>query len=180
MSSASKQDRKKINLKLKQLIEKMPEDRKIVLLKQLLKSEVTATLLDLISAMPEDNQKKLLDQLEDSQTIQVSAEETEIAIRDHSRKSCMISSQYTVNGEEFESLILDISPAGAFIETNEAFSSGQPIELTFSLPNTTDPLIVYGTILWKGMLGIGIRFKDLTQEDKAAINAYMQEEEEKK
>ena len=37
MSNASKSARKKINPKLKQLIEKMPEDRKLVLLKQLLK-----------------------------------------------------------------------------------------------------------------------------------------------
>ena len=129
--------------------------------------------------MPEDNQSKLLDQLEDSQTIKVSAEESEIAIRDHSRKPCMISAQYTVNAQEYESLILDISPAGAFIETSEAFSSGQPIELTFPLPNIAEPLTVYGAILWKGMLGIGIRFKDLTPADTTAINAYMQAEEDK-
>jgi len=180
MSSASRQTRtKKINPKLEKLIEKMPDDRKLVLLKQLLKNEVTSALIELIGALPEENQSKLLVQLEESQTIPVSAVETEISIRDHSRKSCMISAQYAVNAQEFESLILDISPAGAFIETSEVFTSGQRIELTFSLPNTIEPLTVYGAILWKGMLGIGIRFKDLTLADIAAINAYMQAEEEK-
>lgn len=181
MSNASKQNQaKKINPKLKQLIEKMPEDRKLVLLKQLLKNEVTSALLKHVANLPEENQNNLLCQLEESQTIPVSVDETEIAIRDHSRKPCLISAQYTVNSQEFESLILDISPAGAFVETSEAFSSGQRIELTFSLPNTAEPLTVYGAILWKGMLGIGIRFKDLTQADIAAINAYMQAEEELK
>jgi len=180
MSSKSKQARtKKINPKLKQLIEKMPDDRKLVLFKQLLKGDVTSALLELIGGMPEENQSKLISQLEESQTIPVSAVETEIAIRSHSRKSCMISAQYTVDAQEFESLILDISPAGAFVETSEAFSSGQRIELTFSLPNTPEALTVYGVILWKGMLGTGIRFKDLTPADTAAINAFMQAEEEK-
>ena len=180
MGSAPKQTRtKKFIPKLKQLIEKMPDDRQLVLLKQLLRNDVTSALLELIGAMPQENQSKLLGQLEESQTIPVSAVETEISIRDHSRKSCMISAQYTVNAQEFESLILDISPAGAFVETSEAFSSGQRIELTFSLPNTAEALTVYGAILWKGMLGIGIRFKDLTPADTAAINAYMQAEEEK-
>jgi Tfp pilus assembly protein PilZ len=73
--------------------------------------------------------------------------------------------------------MLDISPAGAFIETNEAFFTGQQIKLTFALPNLTQQLNITGEILWKGMLGMGVKFNNLTDEQIAAITTFIEEED---
>jgi len=166
-----------INLMLAKKIKELPEERQLVLLKQLLKGDVVGTLFKLIGEMSEEKQALLLEQLQKSSAKVVSLEEAEIALRDHTRKSCMLSTTYSVKDQNFESFMLDISPAGTFIETNEAFSAGQQIKLSFALPNLPQQLNLNGKILWKGMLGIGVKFNDLSPEQIAAIATFIEEGE---
>ena len=170
-------NRDTINLMLAKKIKELPEERQLVLLKQLLKGDIVGTLFKLIGEMSEDQQALLLEQLQESSDKVVALEETEIALRDHNRKSCMLSIAYTVEDQNFESFMLDISPAGAFIETNEAFFAGQQIKLSFALPNLAQQLNITGEILWKGMLGMGVKFNNLTDELIAAITTFIEEED---
>ena len=124
-----------INPQLAETIKNLSEERQLNLLKQLLEGDITTTLFGLIRKISPDEQLNLLQQLQDDLTLSSKPAETEIALRSQSRKSCMINTDYTVGGRNFEGFILDISPTGAFIETGEAFSAGQQIQLTFSLPN---------------------------------------------
>ena len=87
----------------------------------------------------------------------------------------MLSITYTVENKDFKSFMLDISPAGTFIETNEAFSAGQQISLSFALPTLPQQLNITGEILWKGMLGMGVKFNKLTDEQIAGINNFIEE-----
>jgi Tfp pilus assembly protein PilZ len=166
-----------INLMLAKKIKELPEERQLILLNQLLKGDIVGTLFKLIGDMSEEQQALLLDQLQEGSGKVISLEETEIALRDHNRKSCMLSLTYTVEDQNFESFMLDISPAGAFIETNEAFFAGQQIKLSLVLPNLPQKLNIAGEILWKGMLGIGVKFNDLLPDQIAAIAAFIEEEE---
>lgn len=165
-----------INLMLAKKIKELSEDRQLVLLKQLLKGDVVGTLFKLIGEMSEKQQALLLEQLQESSDKVVALEETEIALRDHNRKSCMLNISYTVEDQNFESFMLDISPAGAFIETSEGFSAGQQIILSFTLPNPPQQLKIGGEILWKGMLGMGVKFNDLADDQIAAITTFIKEE----
>jgi len=165
-----------INLMLAKKIKELTEERQLVLLKQLLKGDVVGTLFKLIGDMSEEQQALLLEQLQEGAGKVVSLEETEIALRDHTRKSCMLNITYSVEGQSFESFMLDISPAGAFIETNEAFFAGQQIQLSFALPNFPQKLSITGEILWKGMLGIGVKFNGLAPDQIAAIESFIEEE----
>jgi Tfp pilus assembly protein PilZ len=166
-----------INLKLAEMIKNMPEDQQLTLLRQLLKGNLTPTLYRLIGKMTEYQQATLLEQLREQPLKSISLEETEIALRSHNRKSCMLSIDYKVEERNFEGFMLDISPAGAFIETSEPFSAGQQINISFSLPNNPRQLKVSGEILWKGMLGIGVKFDDITAGQIELINAFMEEED---
>ena len=166
-----------INLKLAELIKNMPENQQLTLLKQLLKGNLTPTLYRLIGKMTEYQQATLLEQLREQPLKSISLEETEIALRSHNRKSCMLSIDYKVGERNFEGFMLDISPAGAFIETSEPFTAGQQINISFSLPNNPGQLKVTGEILWKGMLGIGVKFDDIAPDQIELINAFMEEEE---
>jgi Tfp pilus assembly protein PilZ len=165
-----------INLMLAKKIKELSEERQLVLLKQLLKGDVVGTLFKLIGEMPEKQQTLLFEQLQESSNNVVALEETEIALRNHNRKSCMLSISYTVEDQNFESFMLDISPAGAFIETNEVFSAGHRIDLAFTLPNSHRQMDISGEILWKGMLGMGVKFNDLSDDQIAAITAFIEEE----
>ncbi len=166
-----------INLMLAKKIKELPEDKQMVLLRQLLEGDIVGLLFKLIGEMPAERQTRLLEQLQENSEKPVNLEETEIALRDYNRKSCMLITSLTVDGQSFESFMLDISPAGAFIETKEAFFAGQQIELSFALPNLPGQLSITGEILWKGMLGMGVKFNNLTDEQKAAITAFIEEEE---
>jgi Tfp pilus assembly protein PilZ len=143
----------------------------------LLKGDIVGLLFKLIGEMSEEQQALLLEQLQGSSERLVSLEETEIALRDYNRKSCMLNIAFTVENQNFESFMLDISPAGAFIETKETFFAGQQIDLNFALPNLPQQLNIAGEILWKGMLGMGVKFNNLTAEQIAAITEFIEEEE---
>jgi len=166
-----------INLKLAEMIKNLPQEQQLILLKQLLKGNLTPTLYRLIGKMTDNQQSALLEQLKDQPLKSINLDETEIALRGHSRKSCMLSIDYNVEGRNFDGFMLDISPAGAFIETGEPFTAGQQINLSFSLPNSPRRLNISGDILWKGMLGIGVQFNDLAHDQIELITAFMAEEE---
>ncbi len=164
-----------INPRLTKKIKELPEERQWILLRQLLDGNIIATLHGLISKMSDDEQLALLERLQDQPNNSLNPEETEIALRSHTRKSCMISTDYVVESRNFEGFMLDINPAGAFIETSEAFTAGQQIQLAFSLPNNPGQMNVSGEILWKGKLGIGLKFKDLSRQQIDLITAFIEE-----
>lgn len=166
-----------INLKLAEMIKNLPEEQQLILLKQLLKGNLAPTLYRLIGKMTDNQQSALLEHLQEHPLNYINLEETEISLRGHTRKSCLLRIDYRVEEQNFEGFMLDISPAGAFIETDEPFNAGQQIDLTFSLPNRPGQLKISGEILWKGMLGIGVQFRDLAQDQIELIKTYMKEEE---
>jgi Tfp pilus assembly protein PilZ len=164
-----------INPRLAEKIKDLSEERQWILLQQLLEGNVIASLHGLISKMSDDEQLTLLDRLQEKPINPVDTEETEITLRSHSRKSCMISTDYVVEGRNFEGFMLDISPAGAFIETGEGFTGGQQIQLAFSLPNHPGQLTITGEILWNGKFGIGLQFNELSRKQLDLIAAFMAE-----
>jgi Tfp pilus assembly protein PilZ len=167
-----------INLKLAEMIKNLPGEHQLILLKQLLKGNLTPTLYRLIGKMSGNQQSALLEQLQGHPLKSTSLEETEIALRGHDRKSCMISLDYKVEGHNYEGFMLDISPAGTFIETDQPFTAGQQIDLSFSLPYSPRQLKIIGEILWKGLLGIGVKFSDIAPGQVELINEFIAAEEE--
>jgi len=165
-----------INLMLAKKIKELPEKRQLVLLKQLLKGDMVSTLFKLTGELSKEQQDLLLEQLQERPDEVTSLEETEIALRNHHRKSCMLNLTYGVENRSLDGFMLDISPSGAFIETSEAFSAGQQIRLSFALPNFPQQLNIAGEILWKGMLGIGVKFNNLSPDQITAIATFIEEE----
>ena len=178
MTSANKTSAQDtIDPRLAEKIKSLPETSQLILLKQLLKGDITAAIYGLVNKMSEDQQLTLLEQLQEHPVKPADPKETEIALRGQSRKSCMLSTDYFVEDQNFEGFILDISTAGAFIETAEAFTAGQQIQLAFSLPNVSNKLTITGEILWKGTLGIGVQFKTLSRDLTNKIKAFVEKEQ---
>ena len=164
-----------IDPRLKRTIKELPAERQWTLLEQLLGGNIIPTLHRLIGKMSDNEQLALLEQLQGQPDNSLNSEETEIAMRTRSRKSCMINTDYVVESRNFEGFILDINPTGAFIETGEAFTVGQQIQLAFSLPNNPGQLTITGEILWNSKSGIGIRFKELSRNQIDLIAAFVDE-----
>jgi len=49
--------------------------------------------------------------------------------------------------------------------------------LFFALPNLPQQLDITGEILWKGMLGMGVKFNNLSEEQVTAITEFIEAEE---
>ena len=167
-----------ITARLFKLITEMPQDQQFMLLKQLLGNKVSTQLFKLIVEMPEDRQLLLLEQMGEIPMMEmpvktVSLEETETSMREHSRKPCLIKANYSVQGRDFKSYILDISIGGVFIETNEKVQIGQKIVLNFSLPSHAQPFSLTGIVAWSGPRGFGVRFDGMNPQQQDLLQNYV-------
>ncbi|MDX1764054.1 MAG: TIGR02266 family protein [bacterium] len=89
----------------------------------------------------------------------------------------------------------NINEEGVFVESNNPLAVGTTVNVKFYLPNLTEPIETTGEVLWvktdadqrsgsdadmeedgtAGKPGMGIQFKGLDEESKAAINGLVQE-----
>jgi len=80
------------------------------------------------------------------------------------------------NGMVFQGRISDISLGGLYIDTINPLPEGSTIGLQFRLPNDESGSLVLGEgrVVWNTqMLGMGISFTRLSDEDKDRIKAYL-------
>ena len=164
--------------RLFKLVSRMSEDKQFILLKTLLRQNVTTYLFQLIIDMNEDQQAQMLDQLtemsyETTPARTISLDDYEASMRENPRKPCLIQVLCSVRNQTFKSYIIDISTVGVFIETNETFAVGQDIGLTFKLPGQEAMMKMAGKIAWKGLQGIGVKFGELTADQEKRITTFI-------
>jgi Tfp pilus assembly protein PilZ len=164
--------------RLFRLVNRMSEDKQFILLKTLLRHNVSTYLFQLIIDMNEDQQTQLLDQLtemshETTPARTISLDDYEASMRENPRKPCLIQVLGSVRNQTFKSCIVDISTVGVFIETNESFAVGQNIGLAFTLPGQEAMIKMAGKIAWKGLQGIGVKFIKLTADQENKIRAFI-------
>lgn len=84
-----------------------------------------------------------------------------------------------VGAESFLGNTVNISLSGVLIETSHIFTIGEAVACSFFLPGNSTPLTVSGEVMRKangaqvGMNYYGIRFIDIKEEDKRAIESYV-------
>jgi hypothetical protein len=108
----------------------MTEEKQFILLKSLLRQNITTYLYKLIIELSEDQQSVLLANLgemkyQDQPVITLELDNYETTMRENPRKPCLIKVQCHVQNRSFNSYIIDISTVGVFIETTKNFSVGQ-------------------------------------------------------
>ena len=171
-----------ITARLFKLINDLPKDKKLILLKRLIGDDVTAQLCKLVVDMSEEQQIILLEQLEGMPAIEppertVSLEGNDSSMREDPRKPCLINADYRIQDRNFKSYILDISIGGVFIETNEKFTIGQKVVLNFSLPNKTKPFKLTGTISWGSPRGFGMKFDGVPAQQGEILRSFVEQKE---
>ena len=171
-----------ITARLFKLINDLPKDKKLILLKQLIGDDVTAQLCKLIIDMSEEQQIILLEQLEGMPAVElpektVSLEGNDSSMRENPRKPCLINANYRVQNKNFKSYILDISIGGVFIETSEKFALGQKVELNFKLPDHLKPFKLTGTISWGSSRGFGLKFDSVPAQQGEILRSFVEQKD---
>jgi len=82
----------------------------------------------------------------------------ELNRRKEPRTPCLIPASYKINRQLYSSFILDINEAGAFIETDRSFSTGDKIVLKFIDPYSRRSFLINGSIVWSSEAAIGVKF----------------------
>ncbi len=153
--------------RLFELMNTISEDQLLLILKQLLKDQLSTHIFKLVVDLPDEQQTALLERLK--KTVREIPRKDR---REHPRKTCLMPVDYSVQGRQFRGYILDISAHGAFIETNGYFFSGQEIIMTYSVPPYQKPLRVTGEIVWSSQNGIGIKFSQLSPHQTEVIKSF--------
>lgn len=125
------------------------------------KRRVEDQLTDLIKTISDEKKKHLLDLLNEWQK-----EEK----RGDARIPCLISVDYSTKDRVYRDFIQDLSNGGVFIESRDAFSIGQEVAMTFSLPNSQSHFKITGEVVRNEKEGIGVKFaKKLSQYQEQII-----------
>ena len=171
-----------ITARLFKLIDDMPKDQQLILLKQLIGDNVTGHLFKLIVEMSEDQQIILLEQMGETPTPEspvttVSLEESETSMRENPRRPCLINANYRIHGRDFKNYILDISIGGVFIETDQILPVGKQMMLKFSLPTHSQPFTLTGKIAWSSPRGFGLKFDDMTPQQGVILKNFVEQKD---
>ena len=171
-----------ITTHLFKLVGDLPENKQLVLLKQLVGDKVSKHLFKEIMEMTEAQQTILLEQISQSPKIElpittVSIEETEASMRENTRKPCLIKASYRIQDQKFKSYLLDISIGGVFIEADTQFPVGRQLLLKFSLPNRPQPITFAGQIVWSTARGFGVKFDKVSELQGDILKSFVEQKE---
>jgi len=155
------------------LVSRTPQEQLMRLLKQLLGDQFTKKVFQMILELGDDQQRALLQRLEGMEM-----EDGRIDKREFTRKACLIGVNYSCQGKEYNSYILDIGAFGVFIETPEPLPLDSEIAMRFVLPGRLRPFKLQGQVVWSGKQGIGVRFADLPRSQLEAIQAFAEKMDE--
>ena len=81
------------------------------------------------------------------------------------RMPCTIITKYSVNDQDYQGVMRNISLDGAFIESQHELAVNQRIAQRFFFPNFEIPIRSNSKIIWVASKGFGVRF-DFVQSQK--------------
>ena len=122
------------------------------------KNEVRAFIFEIIDDMSDTEMRQLLKDLEKWR-------KSKNEKRKYPRRSTLINITYSSDQRRiFEDFVRNISAAGLFIETNLLSELGQKLTMTFSHPDSGDPIKVLGKVIRVDSQGIGVKFNKLLSD----------------
>lgn len=122
------------------------------------RDEVRAFIFGIIDDMSDTEMRQLLKDLENWQ-------KSKNEKRKYPRRSTIIDITYSSDQRRFfEDFVRNISAGGLFIETNLITELGQKLTMTFSHPDSGDPVKVLGKVIRSDSEGIGVKFNKLLSD----------------
>ena len=173
MSSGPSSSRYMVLARLFEMVDQLSEDQKLALIKSMHKEVLTSHLAKMIIDLGVDQQNALLERLKEMTSVDIPERTVDLDERETPRVPCNIDVDYMTQDQQYTNTILDISPAGVFIETDDPPEVGQKITLIFSFLASEDHFEVTGEIVWRSSQGIGVKFYDLNLHTQKRIRDYI-------
>jgi hypothetical protein len=160
------------------LVNELPRDKQLILLKGLLGERMVTHLYKLVLDLSEEQQQHLMDQLleypfEESPVTTLTIDDDEALIRQVDRRSCRLKAVCVAERDTFDAVITDISEVGMFLKTERSFPVGKPIRISSRLPGVEKPLILSGLVQRTEPTGIGVQLTPPTPDQERAIRAFI-------
>ena len=93
------------------------------------------------------------------------------------RVSKSIDFLYSSDSPPIPARIEDLSESGAYVDTTHPLTVGSEVDFSFHLPGASEdsePILGRGRVAWiDPMVGIGLEFLDLEEEDRKQIRFYV-------
>ena len=156
--------------RLLHLMDSISEDHQFLIFKKLFKDSVSSQIIKRIIDMTDHQRLILMKHLEEMVEESGNGDK-----RKTPRKDCLINVNMRLQGPRYNSYILDINQHGAYIETNEAFTIGQQMKLTFASPNSRQPFNVTGEVIRRDPQGVGIKFQNLSTLEMETIRSFVED-----
>jgi Tfp pilus assembly protein PilZ len=122
------------------------------------RNEVRAFIFEIIDDMSDTEMRQLLKDLEGWR-------KSKNEKRKYPRRSTLINITYLSDQRRiFEDFVRNISVSGLYIETNLLSEPGQKLAMTFSHPDSGDPIKVSGKVIRVDSRGIGVKFNKLLSD----------------
>ena len=94
--------------------------------------------------------------------------------RKHSRYDCLVGVDYDISDWTYQCYMRDISEGGAYIETEQPIKVGQRLTMSLASPALERTCAIAGTVVRRDPKGIGVRFENLTLQQKQVIRSLME------
>jgi len=95
-------------------------------------------------------------------------------LRKHDRYDCLVGVDYDISDWIYQCYMRDISEGGAYIETEQSIKVGQRLVMSLSSPALESSCAINGTVVRRDPAGIGVRFDELTLQQKQIIRSLME------
>lgn len=95
-------------------------------------------------------------------------------LRKYDRYDCLVGVDYDISDWTYQCYMRDISEGGAYIETEQAVKVGQRLVMSLSSPVLERICAINGTVVRRDPTGIGVRFDDLSLQQKQVIRSLME------
>lgn len=92
-------------------------------------------------------------------------------LRKHNRYDCLVGVDYDISDWTYQCYMRDVSEGGAYIETEQPIKVGQRLTMSLSSPVLEHTCAINGTVVRRDPKGIGVRFEDLTLQQKQVIRS---------
>ena len=158
--------------RLYNLLNQLTEEQRLSLLKLLVREKMVDFIFKQVIDLSENQRLVLMKHLE-----QMTSKANNCDRRDCNRKDCLINAKINVANRISTCFILDISPYGAFIDTDDGMVVGQSVKLMFSAPNTRERLIISGKVVWTRDQGAGIQFNRDGSRHLRILQSFTEKEE---
>lgn len=114
------------------------------------------------------------------------AEDDEVHIDRRGAERVEVRAAVTMTSDSnlYVGFMADLSEGGVFIATHELLPMGEVVDLRLELPDGGDPIEVTAEVRWQRpvsdaandmMPGFGARFVDMSDDDRARLEAFLRE-----